>query len=167
MFSDVGGFAQLHMLRGVTVLRLDNTLIVVEDLPIVRDFFVALGLTIEGETVVEGPWVGAVIGLDDVRADVAVLRTPDGHGRIELTRFHSPEAIRLEPEDPPANSLGIRRVMFAVDDLDDVVERLSPLGGTLVGEVAQFKDIYRLCYLRGPEGIVVGLAEHVTPGTSD
>ena len=103
----------------------------------------------------------SVVGLDGVRADVAMLRTPDGHGRVELTRYHAPPAIRAEPEDAPANALGLRRIMFAVDDLDDVLVRLRAHGTELLREVAQYEDVYRLCYVRGPEGILIGLAERL------
>ena len=103
-----------------------------------------------------------LIGLDGVRADIAMMRTPDGHGRLELTKFHSPPAISAEPENAPANTLGIRRIMFAVDDIDDVVARLRAHGAELVGEVAQYEDSYRLCYVRGPEGIIVALAEQLS-----
>ena len=146
----------------MTVRRMDNVLIVVEDLEAAKAFFAELGMELEGETQVEGPWVDSVVGLDDVRADIAMLRTPDGHGRVELTRFHTPPAIRAEPESAPANALGIRRIMFAVDDIDDVVARLRGHGGELVGEIAQYEDFYRLCFLRGPEGIIVGLAEQLS-----
>ena len=141
--------------------RMDNVLIVVEDLEAAKAFFTELGMELEGETTVEGPWAGRVVGLDDVRADIAMMRTPDGHGRVELSRFHSPPAVRAEPESAPANALGIRRIMFAVDDIDDVVARLRGHGGELVGEIAQYEDMYRLCFLRGPEGIVIGLAERL------
>jgi catechol 2,3-dioxygenase-like lactoylglutathione lyase family enzyme len=146
----------------MTLQRMDNVLIVVDDLEAAKAFFAELGMELEGETQVEGPWVGQVIGLDDVRADITMMRTPDGHGRVELTRFHSPPAVRAEPESAPANALGIRRIMFAVDDIDDVVARLRSHGGELVGEIAQYKDIYRLCFLRGPEGIIIGLAEQLS-----
>ncbi|HYI79612.1 MAG TPA: VOC family protein [Thermoleophilaceae bacterium] len=141
--------------------RMDNVLVVVEDLEAAKAFFVELGMELEGETQVEGAWVGQVVGLEDVRADIAMLRTPDGHSRVELSRFHTPPAVRAEPEDAPANALGIRRIMFAVDDIDDVVARLRGHGGELVGEIAQYEDSYRLCFLRGPEGIVIGLAEQL------
>ena len=141
--------------------RMDNVLIVVEDLEAVKAFFIELGMELDGETSVEGPWVGSVIGLEDVRCDIAMLRTPDGHGKVELSQFHNPPAVRSEPENAPANTLGIRRIMFAVDDLDDVVARLCDQGAELVGEITQFESIFRLCYLRGPEGIVVGLAERL------
>lgn len=141
--------------------RMDNILIVVEDLEAAKAFFVELGMQMEGETTVEGPWVGSVIGLEDVRADIAMMRTPDGHGKVELTRFHSPPAVRAEPEDAPANALGIRRIMFAVEDIDDVLVRLRTHGAELVGEVAQYQDMYRLCFIRGPEGIILALAEQL------
>jgi catechol 2,3-dioxygenase-like lactoylglutathione lyase family enzyme len=145
----------------MTIQRMDNVLIVVEDLEAAKAFFSELGMELDGETQVEGSWAGRVVGLDDVRADLAMMRTPDGHGRVELSRFHSPPAVRAEPESAPANALGIRRIMFAVDDLDDVVARLRRHGAELVGEIAQYEDVYRLCFVRGPEGIIVGLAEQL------
>jgi len=140
---------------------MDNVLLVVEDLEAAKAFFVELGMELEGETQVEGAWAGRIVGLDDVRADIAMMRTPDGNGRVELSRFHTPPAVRAEPENAPANALGIRRIMFTVEDIDDVVGRLRGHGAELVGEIAQYEDIYRLCFLRGPEGIVVGLAEEL------
>ena len=140
---------------------MDNVLIVVDDIEAAKAFFAELGMQLDGETAVEGPWVGRVIGLKDVRADIAMMRTPDGHGRVELTKFHTPPAVRAAPEDAPANTLGIGRIMFAVDDIDDVVARLRSHGAELVGEIVQYEDIYRLCYLRGPEGIVIGIAEQL------
>jgi catechol 2,3-dioxygenase-like lactoylglutathione lyase family enzyme len=145
----------------MAIQRMDNVLIVVEDLEAAKAFFTELGMELEGETSVEGDWAGNVVGLDDVRADIAMLRTPDGHGRVELSKFHTPPAVRAEPESAPANALGIRRIMFAVDDVDDVVARLRGLGAELVGEIAQYEDMYRLCFVRGPEGILVGLAEQL------
>jgi catechol 2,3-dioxygenase-like lactoylglutathione lyase family enzyme len=145
----------------MTLQRMDNVLIVVEDLEAAKAFFAELGMQLEGETTVEGDWVGRVIGLDEVRADITMMRTPDGHGRVELTRFHTPPAVRAEPEDAPANALGIRRIMFAVDDIDDVVSRLRSHGAELLDEIAQYEDAYRLCFLRGPEGIIIGLAEQL------
>jgi catechol 2,3-dioxygenase-like lactoylglutathione lyase family enzyme len=106
--------------------------------------------------------VDRVVGLSDVRADIAMMRTPDGHSRLELTKFHTPPAVRAEPESAPANALGIRRIMFAVDDIDDVVARLRSHGAELVGEIAQYEDVYRLCFLRGPEGIIIGLTEQLS-----
>ncbi|MFF8827709.1 VOC family protein [Streptomyces sp. NPDC015131] len=145
----------------MAVQRMDNVLIVVEDLDEVVAFFTELGLEEEGRGPVEGRWVERVIGIEGVRQEVAMLRTPDGHGRIELASFRTPAAIAPEPRNAPANTLGIRRVMFAVDDIDDVVARLLARGGELVGEVVRYEDVYRLCYVRGPEGIVVGLAESI------
>jgi catechol 2,3-dioxygenase-like lactoylglutathione lyase family enzyme len=141
--------------------RIDNVLIVVEDLEAAKAFFVELGMELEGETQVEGPWVDQTIGLKGVRADIAMMRPPDGHGGVELTKFHTPPAVRAEPENAPANALGIRRIMFAVDDIDDVVARLRGHGAELLDEIAQYEDIYRLCFIRGPEGIIIGLAEQL------
>ncbi|MFC8248457.1 VOC family protein [Streptomyces chartreusis] len=145
----------------MTIQRMDNVLIVVDDLDAVIAFFVELGMELEGRGPLE--WRGAerVIGLDDVRQDVAMLRVPDGHGRVELAKFHRPKAITPEPKHAPANTLGLRRVMFAVDDIDDVVARLRAHGAELVGEIVQYENVYRLCYVRGPEDIVVGLAEEL------
>jgi catechol 2,3-dioxygenase-like lactoylglutathione lyase family enzyme len=145
----------------MTLQRMDNVLIVVEDLEAAKAFFAELGMELEDEMQVEGPWVDSTVGLDDVRADIAMMRTPDGHGRVELSKFHSPPAVKAEPEFAPANTLGIRRIMFAVEDIDDVVARLRGHGAELVAEIAQYKDIYRLCFLRGPEGIIIGLAEQL------
>jgi catechol 2,3-dioxygenase-like lactoylglutathione lyase family enzyme len=141
--------------------RMDNVLINVEDMEAAKAFFTELGMEVEGETTVEGPWAGQVIGLDDVRADITMMRTPDGHGKVELSKFHTPPAVRAEPEDAPSNALGMRRIMFTVDDVDDVVARLRNHGAELVGEIAQYEDLYRLCFLRGPEGIIIGLAEEL------
>ena len=141
---------------------MDNVGVVVDDLAAAIGFFVELGLDLEGETAVEGEWVDMVVGLDGVRCDIVMLRTPDGHGRVELAKFHTPAAISLKPENAPANTLGIRRIMFAVDDIDDVLARLRTHGAELVGELAQYEDIYRLCYVRGPEGIIVALAEQLS-----
>jgi catechol 2,3-dioxygenase-like lactoylglutathione lyase family enzyme len=146
----------------MTLQRMDNVLIVVEDLEGAEAFFAELGMELEGETTVEGDWAGRVIGLDDVRADITMMRTPDGHGRVELTKFHTPPAVRAEPESAPANALGIRRIMFAVKDIDDVVARLRSHGAELLDEIAQYEDAYRLCFMRGPEGIIIGLAEQLS-----
>jgi catechol 2,3-dioxygenase-like lactoylglutathione lyase family enzyme len=118
-------------------------------------------MELEGETTVEGPAVDGTVGLEGVRADITMLRTPDGHGRVELSRFHTPPAVRSEPAIAPSNTLGMRRIMFAVEGIDDVVARLRGHGAELVGEMAQYEDSYRLCFLRGPEGIIVGLAEQL------
>jgi catechol 2,3-dioxygenase-like lactoylglutathione lyase family enzyme len=143
----------------MTVLRMDNVGIVVEDLKAATEFFGELGLELEGEMPIEGPWVDQVVGLDDVRVDIAMMRTPDGHSRLELTKFHTPKATRGELDNPPANALGIRRIMFAVDDMEEVLARLRTHGAELVGEVVRYEDAYRLCYVRGPEGILVALAQ--------
>src|ERR671911_1709392 len=138
------------------IQRMDNVLIVVDDLEAAKAFFAELGMELEGETTIEGPWVDQTVGLKDVRADITMMRTPDGHGRVELTKFHTPPAVRVEPELAPANALGIRRIMFAVDDVDDVVARLRGHGAELLDEIAQYEDSYRLCFVRGPEGIIIG-----------
>ena len=145
----------------MTLRRMDNVLIVVENLEAAEAFFAELGMELEGQTTVDGAWAGKVTGLDNVRADITMMRTPDGHGRVELSRFHTPPAIRAEPEDAPANALGIRRIMFAVEDIDDVVARLRSRGAELLDEIAQYENQYRLCFVRGPEGILVGLAEEL------
>jgi catechol 2,3-dioxygenase-like lactoylglutathione lyase family enzyme len=145
----------------MAIQQMHNVLIVVEDLEAAMAFFAALGMELEGQTTVEGPWVDSTVGLRDVRADIAMMRAPDGHGRVELTRFHRPPAVRAEPADAPANALGIRRIMFAVDDLDGLVARLPDHGAELIGEIAQYQDIYRLCFVRGPEGIIIGLSEQL------
>ena len=145
----------------MTLKRMDNILIVVENLEAAKAFFVELGMELEWETTVEGPSVDRLIDLQNVRATLALMRTPDGHGRIELDKFHTPEGIRTAPENAPVNALGIRRIMFAVDDIGDVVARLRAHGAELVGDVVQYEDTYRVCYVRGPEGIIVGLAEQL------
>ncbi|MFC8518722.1 VOC family protein [Streptomyces sp. NPDC057257] len=145
----------------MAIKRMDNVLIVVDDLDAVIAFFVELGMELEGTGPVEGRWVERIIGLDGVRQDVAMLRIPNAPGRIELVKFHQPKPIRPEPKDAPANTLGIRRIMFAVDDIEDVVARLRPHGAELVGTVEQYENIFRLCYVRGPEDIVIGLAEEL------
>jgi catechol 2,3-dioxygenase-like lactoylglutathione lyase family enzyme len=147
----------------MTVQRMDNILIVVDDLEAAIAFFSELGMELVGETTtVEGEWVDRIVGLDGVRSDIATMRTPDGHGRIELDKFHAPPAVRAGPEDAPVNTLGIGRIMFAVDDLDAVLARLQAIGAELVGEVVQYEDAYRLCYVRGPEGITIALAQELT-----
>ena len=145
----------------MTLKRMDNVLIVVDDLEAVKAFFLELGMELEGETTVEGPSVDRLVGLQNVRATLALMRTPDGHGRIELDKFHTPEAIRTGPQNVPLNGLGIRRIMFAVDNLEDVLARLRTHGAELVGEITQYEDMYRLCYIRGPEGIIIALAEQI------
>ncbi|MDG3006420.1 VOC family protein [Paludisphaera mucosa] len=143
----------------MSVKRMDNVLLVVDDLEVTKAFFLELGLTLEGEATVEGPEVGRLIGLNDVRATIAMMRTPDGQG-IELDKFHTPDAVRLGPVDAPVNALRYRRVMFAVDQIDALIARMVAHGAELIGEM-QYGDTYRLAYIRGPEGIIVGLAEQL------
>ena len=138
--------------------RLDNIGIVVEDLTAAIEFFRELGLELEGRGMVEGEWAGRVTGLGDQRVEIAMMRTPDGHGRLELSRFLAP-AVVADHRNAPVNALGYLRVMFAVDDLDDTLARLRTRGAQLVGDVVRYKDAYRLCYIRGPEGLLVGLAQ--------
>ena len=144
----------------MTIKRMDNVLIVVDDLEATKAFFIELGLKLEGETTVEGPLVGKLIGLEeDVRATLAMLRTPDGQG-IELDKFHTPDAVRFGPVNAPVNTLGIRRIMFAVEDIDAVVSRMLAHGAELIGRM-DYENTYRLAYIRGPEGIIVALAEQL------
>ena len=145
-------------------LRLDNILIVVKDLDAAIDFFQELGMELEGRVPLQGKMVDRVIGIDGTRTEIATLRTPDGHGRIELDQFHTPAAVTPEPHPAPVNALGIRRIMFAVDDLDAVLVRLMAKGAELVDEVVEYEGVYRLCYVKGPEGILLGLAEEIPPG---
>ncbi|MGC4783469.1 VOC family protein [Micromonospora zamorensis] len=144
-----------------TVQRMDNIAIVVDDLAAAGAFFVALGLEFEGEATVEGSAVDRLVGLKGVRSDIVVMRTPDGHGRLELTRYHTPTSPDGDPR-APANTLGAHRVMFAVENMDDILDRLRPHGAELVGEVVRYENSYRLCYLRGPAGIIIALAEQIT-----
>jgi catechol 2,3-dioxygenase-like lactoylglutathione lyase family enzyme len=139
--------------------RLDHVGVVVDDLDAAISFFVELGMELEGTMPVEGRWVDGVVGLDNVRVDIAMMRTPDDHGRLELTKFHTPVAVGTGSKPVPPNTLGLRQIMFAVEDMDDVIVRLRTQGAELVGTVEQYEDRYRLCYLRGPEGIIVALAE--------
>ena len=149
----------------MTVKRMDNVGIVVEALDVAIEFFSELGLTLEGRMPVEGEWAGRVTGVRGQRVEIAMMRTPDGHSRLELSRFEAP-AIASDHRSAPVNSLGYLRVMFAVDDLDDTLARLSKLGATVVGEVVNYGDVYRLCYIRGPEGILIGLAQQLGQQTS-
>ena len=141
----------------MTVKRMDNVGIVVEDIDAAIEFFTELGLELEGRAPVEGDWADGVTGLRDMRVEIAMMRTPDGHSRLELSRFDAP-AIASDHRTAPVNSLGYLRVMFTVEDLDDTLARLSNLGATVVDEVVNYEDVYRLCYIRGPEGILIGLA---------
>ena len=147
----------------MTVRRMDNMGIVVEDLDAAIRFFTELGLVLEGRTPIEGDWAGRVTGLHGQRVEVAMLRTPDGHSRLELSRFDAP-AIASDHRMAPVNSLGYLRVMFAVEDIDDTLARLGKLGATVVDEVVDYEGIYRLCYIRGPEGILIGLAQQLRNG---
>ena len=137
---------------------MDHVVVVVDDLEAAIEFFRELGLELEGRMPIEGPWVDRVNGIEGVRVEIAMMRTPNGDG-LELTKFHAPTAVRPEPDNAQPNGLGLRSVMFAVDDIDDVVARLRNRGGELIGEIAQYEEIYRLCYMRGPAGIIVALAE--------
>jgi catechol 2,3-dioxygenase-like lactoylglutathione lyase family enzyme len=144
----------------MAVQRMEHVGIVVEDLPAAIEFFVELGLGVQGEGSVEGGWVDRIVGLDGVRADFAIMQTPDGNGRLELTKFHSPSSPAGDGQ-APANTPGIRHILFAVDDIDAVVARLRARGAELVGEVVSYQNVYRLCYIRGPEGIIIELAERL------
>jgi catechol 2,3-dioxygenase-like lactoylglutathione lyase family enzyme len=144
----------------MTLQRMDNVGIVVDDLEATIEFLRELGLELEGRATIEGAWAGRVTGLGDQRVEVAMMRTPDGHGRLELSQFVRPPVV-ADHRNAPVNALGYLRVMFAVDDLDDTLARLGRLGGQLVGDVVQYQDIYRLCYIRGPGGLLIGLAEEL------
>ena len=144
----------------MTLQRMDNIGIVVDSLDAAISFFAELGLELEGRTTIEGDWAGRVTGLRDQRVEIAMMRTPDGHSRLELSRFLTPPTV-ADHRNAPVNALGYLRVMFAVDDVDDTLARLRKHGALLVGEVVQYEDAYRLCYIRGPEGLLIGLAEQV------
>jgi catechol 2,3-dioxygenase-like lactoylglutathione lyase family enzyme len=157
--SSEGSLRAATYARHMTIQRMDHVSIVVRDLEAAIAFFEELGMEVEGEAPVEGEWVDRVNGIDDVRVDITMMRTPDGHGRVELTRFRSP-AVGGAVYEPP-NTLGLRSIMFAVDDVDEAVARLRPHGAELMGEIVRYEDIYRLCYVRGPAGIIVALAEEL------
>ena len=144
----------------MTIRRMDNVGIVVEDLAATIAFFRELGLELEGQTIVEGEWAGRVTGLGDQRVEIAMMRTPDGHSRLELSRFLAPPVV-ADHRNAPVNALGYLRVMFAVDDIDETLDRVRKHGAELVGEVVRYEDVYRLCYIRGPEGLLIGLAEEL------
>jgi catechol 2,3-dioxygenase-like lactoylglutathione lyase family enzyme len=161
----VSAFPRVELIVGghvsqMALQRMDNVGIVVEDLPATVAFFRELGLELEGQATVEGEWAGRVTGLGDQRVEIAMMRTPDGHSRLELSRFLTPPVV-ADHRNAPVNALGYLRVMFAVDDLDDTLARLREHGAQLVGEVVQYEDVYRLCYIRGPEGLLIGLAEQI------
>jgi len=145
----------------MTIKRLDHISVVVDDLPAAIAFFTALGMTKEGEAAIQGPWVDRINALENVQVDIVMMRTPDGHGQLELTKFRNPKLVEIEPAIAPPNALGLRSVMFTVDSVDDTVARLRAIGAELVGEVAQYEDKYLLCYMRGPAGIIVSLAEEL------
>ncbi len=144
----------------MTVKRMDNVGIVVEDIDSAIEFFTELGLELEGRAPIEGDWAGRVTGLPNQRVEIAMMRTPDGHSRLEISRFLTPPAV-ADHRNAPVNALGYLRVMFAVEDLDDTLARLRKRGAQLVGEVVQYEDAYRLCYIRGPEGLLIGLAQEL------
>lgn len=141
--------------------RMDNVAIVVNDLDAAVAFFAQVGLAVEQRAQIEGSFADQAVGLDGIRSEIVMMRTPDGTGRLELTRYEAPPAVSAEPSVPPPNTLGLHRIMFAVEDIDDTIARLRPLGAEVLGEVAQYEDMYRLCYLRGPAGIIVELAEKI------
>lgn len=143
----------------MTLLRMDNVLVVVEDLDAAIAFFLELGMELEGRMELEGEWVDRVIGIDGAKDEIAMLRTPDGHNRLELTQFERPAAVGPNPKDLPVNALGYRRIMFSVDDLDDTLARLRTHGAELVRDIVQYEDVYRLCFIHGPAGIIIGLAQ--------
>ena len=145
----------------MTIKRLDHVSVVVDDLAPAIAFFTALGMTVDGKAPIEGPWVDRINAIEGVRVDIVMMRTPDGHGRLELTKFHNPALVDLEPAIAPPNALGLRSVMFTVESVDDTVALLRATGAELVGEVAQYEDKYRLCYMRGPANIIVALAEEL------
>jgi catechol 2,3-dioxygenase-like lactoylglutathione lyase family enzyme len=144
----------------MTLLRMDNVGIVVDDLDTAIAFFTELGLEVDGRAEIEGAFADECVGLDGIRCEIAMLRTPDGHGALELARYLHPEASSFSPPNPPHNIVGMHRVMYNVDDLDDTIARLDRRGGELIGEVAQYGDSVRLCYYRGPAGIIIGLSEY-------
>jgi catechol 2,3-dioxygenase-like lactoylglutathione lyase family enzyme len=146
----------------MTIKRLDHVSVVVDDLAAAIAFFTTLGMTVEGKAPIEGAWVDRINRLENVQVDIAMMRTPDGHGRLELTKFRNPKLVEIEPAIAPPNALGLRSVMFTVDNLDDTVARLLADGAELVGEVAQYEEMYKLCYMRGPAGIIVSLAEELS-----
>lgn len=145
----------------MTIKRLDHISVVVDDLAAAIDFFTTLGMTRGGEMPIEGPWVDRINGIENIQVDIVMMKTPDGHGQLELTKFRNPKLVAIEPAIAPPNALGLRSVMFAVESVDDTVARLRAKGATLIGEVVQYEDKYRLCYMRGPAGIIVALAEEL------
>ena len=149
------------MLGGMTIQRMDNVAIVVDDLDAAIGFFTELGMELEGRSEIEGLFADRTVGLDGLRSEIAMMRIPDGHGKLELTKYHVPAAVAAGPQPPPPNTLGLHRVMFAVDDINDTVTRLRGHGAELLGEIARYENMFLLCYLRGPAGIIVALAEQI------
>jgi catechol 2,3-dioxygenase-like lactoylglutathione lyase family enzyme len=145
----------------MAIHRMDNVAIVVDDLDAAVAFFAELGMKLEGKGQTEGSYADLTVGLDGIQTEIAMMRTPDGHGKLELTKYHVPEAVTAGPENPAPNTLGLHRVMFAVDDIHDTIARLRPHGAEILGEVAQYENSFLLCYLRGPAGIIVALAEQI------
>jgi len=145
----------------MTIKRMDHVSVVVEDLQAAVEFFTSLGLSVEGQQPIEGDWVDRINGIAGIRVDIVMMRTPDGHGKLELTKFRNPKLVDIEPAIAPPNTLGLRSVMFTVESVDDTVARLRASGAELIGEVVQYEDKYRLCYMRGPAGIIVSLAEEL------
>ncbi|WP_086824338.1 VOC family protein [Allokutzneria sp. NRRL B-24872] len=143
------------------IQRMDNVAVVVDDLDAAVAFFRELGMELENRMAVEGRFAELTVGIDGLRSEIAMMRTPDGHSKLELTKYHTPEAVGADREWPPPNTLGLHRVMFAVDDIEDTVARLRPHGAELLGEIARFEDVFLLCYLRGPAGVIVALAEQI------
>jgi catechol 2,3-dioxygenase-like lactoylglutathione lyase family enzyme len=146
----------------MTIKKLDHVSVVVDDLDSAIAFFTELGMTIEGKAPIEGPWVDRVNGIENVQVDIVMMRTPDGHGRLELTKFRNPKLVEIEPAMAPPNALGLRSIMFNVESVDDTVARLLTKGAELLGEVVQYENKYKLCYMRGPAGIIVALAEELS-----
>ena len=145
----------------MTIKRMDHVVVVVEDLAAGTEFFTTLGMAVEAQMPIEGDWVDRVNGIKGVKVDIVMLVTPDGHSKVELTQFRSPALAKVEPAAAPPNALGYRSVMFTVTDIDDSVARLQAVGGALMGEVTRYEDLYRLCYMRGPAGIIVALAQEL------
>jgi catechol 2,3-dioxygenase-like lactoylglutathione lyase family enzyme len=145
----------------MTIKRLDHISVVVDDLAAAIEFFTVLGMTLAGQAPIEGAWVDRINGIEGIKVDIAMMKTPDGHGQLELTKFRNPPLVPLQPPIAPPNALGLRSVMFTVDSVDETVARLRAVGGELVGTVEQYENLYRLCYMRGPAGIIVSLAEEL------
>lgn len=146
----------------MAIKRLDHVSVVVDDLAAAVAFFTALGMTVEGEAPIQGPWVDRINGIEGIRVNIVMMQTPDGHGQLELTKFHSPPLVKIEPAIAPPNAPGLRSIMFNVENVDESVASLRAHGGELIGEVVSYENVYRLCYMRGPAGIIVALAEDLS-----